>query len=216
MGSSWPELSSTTFTSFVTATAVCAAISAGRASSASPCPVCPARLSSWRLIRRPLPRRMKQETGAGRTKPGTINAAIVAFYQSYAFMKNKPITRSTDRNILEAFRIKHGDKHAATIERKHVEAIIAEKAGTPAAQRNLLRVLRVLLAFAVEQGLRKDNPALGIKLKALDTSGFHSWTEEEVRLFEERHPIGTKARLALALLLYTAQRRQDVVNLGPG
>ena len=157
----------------------------------------------------------KVEAGASRTKPGTINAAIVAFYQSYTFMKNKPITRSTDRNILEAFRIKHGDKHAATIERKHVEAIIAEKAGTPAAQRNLLRVLRVLLAFAVDQGLRKDNPALGIKLKALDTSGFHSWTEEEVRLFEERHPIGTKARLALALLLYTAQRRQDVVNLGP-
>ena len=67
---------------------------------------------------------VRVEAGARRTKPGTINACIVAFYQSYAFMKNKPITRSTDRNILEAFRIKHGDKHAATIERKHGPAAV--------------------------------------------------------------------------------------------
>jgi integrase/recombinase XerD len=30
-----------------------------------------------------------------------------------------------------------------------------------------------------------------------------------------RHPIGTKARLAMVLLLYTACRREDVVRLGP-
>jgi integrase len=35
------------------------------------------------------------------------------------------------------------------------------------------------------------------------------------RQFEARHPIGTKARLALDLLLYTAERRKDVVALGP-
>ena len=32
--------------------------------------------------------------------------------------------------------------------------------------------------------------------------------------FEAKHPIGSKARLALALLLYTGQRRGDVVRLG--
>src|SRR5262249_21669210 len=33
--------------------------------------------------------------------------------------------------------------------------------------------------------------------------------------FEERHPIGTRPRLALALGLYTGQARQDVVAMGP-
>jgi integrase len=42
----------------------------------------------------------------------------------------------------------------------------------------------------------------------------HSWTIEEVLQFEKRHAIGTKARLALALLLYTGQRRSDVVAFG--
>jgi integrase len=32
--------------------------------------------------------------------------------------------------------------------------------------------------------------------------------------FEKRHPIGSKARLALALLIYTGVRRSDVVSLG--
>src|SRR6516165_1234627 len=36
----------------------------------------------------------------------------------------------------------------------------------------------------------------------------------EIAQFEAHHPIGTKPRLALALLLYTAQRRSDVVRMG--
>jgi integrase len=155
------------------------------------------------------------EIGAARTVPGTINALIVAYYRSLGFTANKPVTRATDRNILESFRLRHGDKRTALMERRHVLVALAEKTGKPAAQRNLLRVLRVLLAFAVTEGMRKDNPALGIKLKAMETTGYHSWTEDELRAYEARHPIGSKARLALALLLFTAQRRTDIVALGP-
>ncbi|MGA2311896.1 MAG: tyrosine-type recombinase/integrase [Xanthobacteraceae bacterium] len=157
----------------------------------------------------------KVEIGASRSVPGTVNAAIAALHQSHRFTKNRPITQATDRNILEAFRVRHGDKRIALLEQRHVEAMLAEKAGKPSAQRNLLRVLRALLAFAVSEKLRRDNPALGVKLDAIKTTGFHSWTEDELRQYEERHPIGTKARLALDLLLYTAQRRSDVVQLGP-
>ncbi len=155
-----------------------------------------------------------KEIGASVTVPGTVNAAIVAFYKSNGFTKNKPITQQTDRNIFEAFRRQHGDKRVALLERRHVLSMLDDKSGKPSAQRNLLRVLRVLMAFCVERGMRPDNPALGIKLKSKPTGGYHSWTEEELRQFEARHPIGTKARLALGLLLYTAQRRGDVVRLG--
>ena len=44
--------------------------------------------------------------------------------------------------------------------------------------------------------------------------GHHSWTPEEVARFELHHPIGSKARLAMALLLYTGQRRSDIVLFG--
>lgn len=125
-----------------------------------------------------------------------------------------PWSRLSDRNILESFRAKHGDKPVALLERKHVERILAEKTDKPAAQRNLLRVLRTLLGFCVEEGWRKDNPTASIKVR-YKGGGFHSWTESEIAQFEARHPIGSKARLALALLLWTASRRSDVVRLGP-
>jgi len=38
--------------------------------------------------------------------------------------------------------------------------------------------------------------------------------DEEVLQFEAKHPIGSKARRAFALLLYTGQRRSDIVRLG--
>ena len=166
----------------------------------------------WALRNRPAPR---VEIGADRTKPGSVNAAIVAFYKSLTFTKNKPITQRTDRNILEAFRARYSDLSIATLDQGHIEMIVGRKAGKPSAQRNLLRVLRVLLSFAVSQKMRRDNPALGIKLAPIKTSGYHSWTEEELRQYEARFPVGSKPRLALDLLLYTAGRRTDVVALGP-
>ena len=159
---------------------------------------------------------VRLEIGVGRTVPGSVNAAVAAYYESHQFTKNEPITRRTDRNILELVRVRHGDKRIALLEQRHVEAMIAEKAGKPSAQRNLLRILRVLLNFAVKAKLRRDNPALGIKLDPITTGGYHSWTEDELREFETRHPTGTKPRLALALLLYTAQRRgESLLRLGP-
>jgi integrase len=159
------------------------------------------------------------EIAASRTVPGTVNDVIVKLYGSLMFSegKNGPrrgITKQTDRNLLEAFRQRHGEKRIGTLEHQHLVVMLAEKKGA-AARRNLLRVLRLLLAFAVEQKLRKDNPAAAIKLGKIDTTGFHTWTEEELQQYERRHPVGTKAHLALGLLLYTVVRRQDVVLLGP-
>src|SRR5262245_58598029 len=44
--------------------------------------------------------------------------------------------------------------------------------------------------------------------------GSHTWTVAELEQFEARHPIGSKARLALAHLTYTGVRRSDVVKPG--
>ena len=53
-----------------------------------------------------------------------------------------------------------------------------------------------------------------VKAIRVKSDGFHSWTEDEIAQFEQHHQIGSRARLALALLLYTGQRRSDVVRIG--
>lgn len=46
------------------------------------------------------------------------------------------------------------------------------------------------------------------------TGGQHSWTPDEVTQFEQRHLIGSKARLTLGLLVFTGLCVSDVVRLG--
>jgi integrase len=72
-----------------------------------------------------------------------------------------------------------------------------------------------MFGWSIEAGHMKTNPVRDVRRLRYATDGFHTWTVEEVRKFEERHPIGTKPRLALALLIYLGVRRGDLVRLGP-
>jgi integrase len=80
--------------------------------------------------------------------------------------------------------------------------------------RNWLKALRHLLDFAVAEGFSKDNPARSVKPPKLKSKQRRPWTDGELEQFERRHPIGTKARLAFALGLYTLQRAGDVCRMG--
>jgi site-specific recombinase XerD len=119
-------------------------------------------------------------------------------------------TQQTYCLILEKFRAAHGDKPVALLTRQHINAMLGQRVATPAAANHWLRRVKALMAYAVEEGWRKDDPTRGIKRVKNRSDGFHTWTESKIAMFEARHPIGSKARLALALLLYTAQRRSDV------
>jgi integrase len=98
---------------------------------------------------------------------------------------------------------------------KHVRMLRDEKANTPGAARNRLKALRALFRWAIEADEAPHDPTRDVKAIPYRSEGHHSWTVDEVRAFEDRHPISTKARLAMALLLYSACRREDVVRLGP-
>lgn len=154
------------------------------------------------------------EIGSRRTKPGTIAALTVAYFGSYSFQGGAPETRRTRRNILERFRVEHGHRQVATLQRSHVEKMVAAKAGTPSSARNFLNTLRAMMQFAVDIGMRSDNPAVGVKRVKIKTDGYRTWGEDDIAQFEAKHEVGSRARLALALLLYTGQRRSDVVKMG--
>jgi hypothetical protein len=49
-------------------------------------------------------------------------------------------------------------------ERHNVRDLMARKANTPAAANNLARMIRILMRFAIDEGWRKDDPTLGIKM----------------------------------------------------
>jgi integrase len=161
------------------------------------------------------------EVGSARTRPGTIRAVALSYFDSVAFRSLKPITQSTYRNIISRFCEEadkegrnHGDKAAATLKREHVVKLMAARAMKPESANGLRKALRAMMKHAVEIGLRADDPTRDVKAIRVKSDGYHSWTDAEIAQFEERHPKGSRGCLAFALLLHTGQRRSDVVRMG--
>src|SRR5215831_16978891 len=71
---------------------------------------------------------LRVEVGASRTKPGTVNAVVISYFNSAAFQSLAPETRRTRRNILERFRAEHGDKRIALLQRTHIDRMMAARA----------------------------------------------------------------------------------------
>lgn len=156
----------------------------------------------------------KKQIGASRTRAGSFDALCIVYYRSAEFLGLAASTKTTYTGIIERFRVQHGRRLARDLKRKHVAAIIGSMADRPKAANNLLTILKIIYDVALNLELVTENPARGIKGFARKTAGFHTWTDDEIEKYQERHPIDTRAGLALALLLHTAQRRSDVVRMG--
>ena len=110
--------------------------------------------------------------------------------------------------MVEAFLARHGDKLVADMQGRHVRAPLDSKAATPAAANRLRSILELLKRHAV------DDPTLHVRKLRYEKKPFPARTEEDIAKFETHFPLDTRARLALALLLYTGQRRSDVIRMG--
>ena len=153
---------------------------------------------------------------AGHVVPGSIRALCVQYYKSAMFGELDPRTQKVRRGILERF-CQHkngGDKPFALLQPKNVRARRDEMMDRPEAANSMVKALRQLYKFAIRYDLHDRNPAAEVEFLKSGSDGFHSWTLGEIEQFEETHPVGTMARLALALALYTGQRRSDIVQFG--
>jgi integrase len=143
-----------------------------------------------------------------------MNALRVSYLNSPNFRSLAPSTQSAYRSIIDRLCEATGNHRVAMLERKHVVNMMAARSDQPTTANDLRKVLRAMMQHAIEIGLRQDDPTRETKAIRVKSDGFHSWTEDEISQYEAKHPIGSRARLAFALLLYTGQRRSDVARMG--
>lgn len=92
---------------------------------------------------------------------------------------------------------------------------LLEAKGSAGAATNRRKHLSVLCAWGVDAGHLSSNPVRDIRAgRVVRGSGYYTWTVADVQQFLERHGAGTKARLAMGLLLFSGARRQDMVTFG--
>jgi integrase len=152
--------------------------------------------------------------GASRTRPGSISALIVEYYASTNYAGLATTTQVAYRRVIENFRREFGEGAVIDLKREHVRALIGQKAKTPAAANDWLKKIRILMRFAVDHGWRTDDPTSLVRPVRIKSDGHRTWSEADIERYRAAHPLGSKPRLAIELLLNTGQRRSDVVRMG--
>lgn len=157
---------------------------------------------------------------------GTLGWLAHEYESAYVFTKLDQREQRVRHLIMEATLNeppKPGSKHRfrdcpiSEFTADHVRLLRNRKQDTPAAANHRVGYLRIMLDWGMEERSHwvKRNAAASVKSLTYAKKGFHSWEVEEVRQFEKRHPVGSTARLAMVLMLYTGMRRSDAVRLGP-
>jgi integrase len=106
------------------------------------------------------------------------------------------------------------DMPLARMSADDIEVLRDRKLETPEAANQRLKAARQVCKWGFKKKHLKSNIARDVDYFRSGSTGFHTWTLEEVEQFEKRWPVGTKARLALALLMFTGQRRSDIIRFG--
>jgi site-specific recombinase XerD len=143
---------------------------------------------------------------------GSLAAVCAAYLRSADFANLSPSSQRSYRVALKPILAAHGHRLVRDLPKEAARHLIEEIGATRPGMANLTRaVLSKVVAYAIETGVRSDNPFAGLKLYRLGT--YHTWTDAEIAQFERHWPLGTRERLAFALLLYTGQRGGDVVKM---
>jgi integrase len=161
-------------------------------------------------------------------RQGTWRWLCAQYYGSLDYSELDPETQRVRRRILESTCQEpwepgssrtFGDAPIAAMTPHAVSILRDRKRALPEAARGRLKAISRVFDWAMRPESKitgvATNPVKSVRRpKEKQDAGYHSWTPEEVAQFAACHPVGTKARLALALFLFTGQRKSDVVLFG--
>jgi integrase len=143
---------------------------------------------------------------------GSLAWLVRQYRESRAWTQLSAKTRESRDGFLR--HIESVDFPYESVTKKDIKRSLEKRADKPSMAEQFLKTARGLFKWALEAELIEEDPTIGVKAPKYKTDGHHVWTEEEVAQFEARWPIGSRERLALAILLYTGLRLGDACRLG--
>ena len=153
-------------------------------------------------------------SGPRRAGAGTLQWLWDRYRQSSAWSALANATRRQRENIMLHVLDRAGAMPLSALTRAHIVDGREDRAKTPSQANNFLNTMRALFTWATEAELVAADPTRDVKSVKRPPGGFHAWTEAEIDQFEAKWPVGTRERLAFAILLYTGLRRGDAAALG--
>ena len=162
-------------------------------------------------------------------EPGTVDALLVRYYKSADFAnRGGEADRKRRRSLCEQFRKDYGRHQVSDFTFAHIETILMKlipKRKDPATGRtvggqtaayNMQKELQRLFTLALKLDWIHKNPvSLAEKVGTRKLEGYYTWTEADIAKYQAHHALGTNARLALEIILWTGQRRGNAFEFGP-
>lgn len=145
---------------------------------------------------------------------GSLSWLVSRYKESGHFASLKPSTRRMRDNILKGVCGTSGDVQFIRITKKQIQLGMDRRAAHPHAANNFLKVMSGLFKWAVANEMLPSNPCDAVERRKDKIVGHHTWSLEQVQQYRDFHKVGTKARLAMDLLLFTGLRRSDIVTIG--
>lgn len=151
---------------------------------------------------------------AGKPGAGTLAWVIARYRESTAWLDLSPATRKQREAILKQVVASAGNEPVSRITKAAIIKGRERRKATPAQARHFVRTMAGLFRWARDADLATVDPTEGVSVPSQSKEGHLTWTDEDCASFESRWPVGTRERVAYAVLLYTGLRRGDAVVFG--
>ena len=150
------------------------------------------------------------------SKHGSLGAGIMAWLASDIYLGYAASTRESWARIASKILKEYGDLPISGLRPRFIRQDISRF--DPAPANNRLKVWRSMCTFWVEHaGLLEVDPAREVRKRKMPTStGFSTWTREDIAAFRAYWPHHTAQRRAFELMYRTCASIGDVILLGPG
>ncbi|MEM6465607.1 MAG: integrase, partial [Pseudomonadota bacterium] len=151
---------------------------------------------------------------APKPKAFLVKGLVTSYYKSTKYQSLKPRTQADYRKYLSRFEANAGDVGVAEIQRKHIIAWRDQLVGTNGAHyaNYWVRVIRVLLEYAIDIGEASENPAKGVGAVKYERQKPKPWPKEKIDAVRKALPHADRTRLLFELLYCTGQRVGDVLK----
>lgn len=180
--------------------------------------------------------KLDEDTSVVSWRSGSVGDLVTRYVSVPARLGPTASTQAKVRAIVEKFRDEFAEAFVIDFTFEHIDKLIertrikvkVEREGAGSrwsggieAARKLRKELVRLFDYAEKIGMRPkgDNPVKHAEhvtvARGQRSKGFHSWTEDDIAAYRAHHALGTAARLAMELLLWTGQRRGDGYLFGP-
>jgi integrase len=161
------------------------------------------------------------ENGERPDRPKTVTTHSIEWmlrqYQSSGpFQLLAMNTRTQRSNFYVRFCRQHGHVGMDDLTPADLAAVRDAFGDRRFAARNFIKAMRAAYNWSSDPqvGIAIANPAAQVTLPSGKTDGHTRWGLDQVLLFKNHYPKGHRARIALALLLFTVQRISDVRTMG--